>query len=147
MKFQPKSADEIAREKLLPAGDYSFVVSQATEKVSKTGNDMIEVLLRVFKDDGSFVLITDWLMEKMAHKLRHFCEATNLLEKYEQGTLEAHDLVEKTGKLKLVIQEDKTGAYDPKNSVKDYIVGDATIPTKNAKAGTVGEVIEDQIPF
>jgi cobalamin biosynthesis protein CbiG len=136
MKFQPKTAEEIAREDLLPKGEYDFEVVTAEEKTSKTGNEMIALNIRVFSGTTGANFVRDFLLEKIAYKLRHFCEATGLLPKYENGTLTADDCEGKVGRLKLVVKEDKTGTYPPQNSVADYIV---------PKAGEPEE--EDDIPF
>lgn len=123
MKFKAKSEEEITRESLFEKGVYSFEVIKAENKVSKSGNDMIKVQLLVFSNNSeSTKTVYDYLMEAMAFKLRHFCKATGLIEKYEQETLDAEDCEGKTGKCYLGIEEDKTGEYLPRNSVKDYVV-------------------------
>lgn len=105
MKFTPKSDKELAEERLLPEGEYGFEISGAVDKVSKAGNDMIELTVRVFKDDGNFLLVTDYLMEAILYKVAHACKACGLYDRYENGNLEADDFVGKTGQLKLGIQK------------------------------------------
>ena len=121
MNFTPRSAKEIAEAGLLPKGEYDFEVIRSENKVSKKGNDMIQVKLKVFHG-ASTPFIDDYLLASMEAKLRHFCEATGLLEKYESGALTAEDCLGRVGKVKIIVHEDKTGEYDPKNSVKDYVV-------------------------
>lgn len=122
MRFQPKTEKQIAEENLRPAGIYSFEIADAKDKVSKTGNDMIELGIRLFDNEGNPCgYITDYLLEKLAYKLRHASVACGLLDKYELGTLTADNFTGKMGELKLIIQKDKSGQYPDKNSVADYV--------------------------
>lgn len=123
MKFQPKTEKQIIEEGLLPAGVYGFEVYEATDKTSKTGNDMIELKLRLFDDEGnSRGMVTDYLLEKLAYKLRHAAVACDLESNYENGDLAAIDFSGKIGEVKIRVQEDKTGQYPAKNVVADYVV-------------------------
>lgn len=140
MKFQPKTENEIASENLIEPGEYDFEVVAAFDKVSKTsGNDMIELKIKVFADREK--VISDYLLEKMAYKLRHFAEATGLLEVYNSGDLIADDCVGKSGRLELGIQRDKTGAHPDKNTVKDYV----TDGVRSERSESVAK--DDNIPF
>ena len=121
MKFQPKSADDIKRESLIPTGEYDFEVIKAEDKVSKSGNEMIAIQMHVFVD-GHARPCRDWLMEKMSYKLRHFCETTGLIGKYDAGEFGSSDCVGRTGKVSIVIKDSEE--YGPQNSVKDYVVTD-----------------------
>ncbi len=122
MRFQPKSEKELAEDGLLPAGEYDFEVLKATEKTSKAGNEMIEVLHWAYGPDGEKSLVTDFLMEKIAYKLRHFASAVGLLADYESGNLSAASLAGRTGRFKLAVEASKDSQYPPKNTVKDYVV-------------------------
>lgn len=120
MHFKPKTENDIARERLRPDGEYPFTVYSAIEKVSKAGNPMIVVELDVFDPMGNQFSVTDYLMESMAFKLRHFCYGIGLSAEYDNGTLEAAAIVGRSGSLKLSFQE-ANGNFPPKNVVKDYI--------------------------
>jgi hypothetical protein len=151
MRFTPKSEKEIAEANLLSEGEYPFEVSTGADKISKSGNEMIELWVRVYKPDGSFNQVVDYLLESMAYKLRHAAEACGLLDKYEAGTILGTDFVGKTGMLKLGITKDKNGQYPDKNGIKGYIVpkeGDAKVtPPKDALAKTLSDDLADDIPF
>ena len=152
MKFTPKSDKEIAEEKLLPEGQYPFEISGGEDTTSKAGNDMIKLTVRVFKDDGTFVLVSDYLMEQMLYKIKHACDACGLTEKYNAGELLGSDFIGRTGELKLKIQEDKTGQYQARNSIADYIVpkeGESPVkpPKDNLDKLIEGDDLEDEIPF
>lgn len=131
MKFSPKTEDDIKREALLPPGEYDFEVIKSEDKQSQSGNDMIAVQLKVFGPNGERT-VRDWLMEKMAYKLRHFCAATGILPKYEAGTLTAEDCLGRSGKVKIVIKDD--AQYGPQNSVKDYAVAEAAKESPHVQA-------------
>lgn len=154
MKFTPKSQDTITREererkakRLLPPGDYDFEVIQAEDKVSNAGNDMIKLTLRVFAPDGTTVLVDDYLMEKMAYKLRHFADGTGLTARYDSGEMVAFDCVGASGKVTL--KHETSEKYDPKCVVKDYVVGDKSEkPTpRPVRSREPGDDDEDQIPM
>jgi hypothetical protein len=122
MRFEAKSENELRRENLIPAGEYGFEVLTAEDKQSAKGNDMIALKLIVYMSDGSQRHVYDWILEAFAFKLRHFCEATGLIEDYNAGRLCAADCVGRSGKVKIGINEDKSGDYPPSNRVLDYIV-------------------------
>jgi hypothetical protein len=128
MRFEPKSADEIAMDSLLPEGVYPFEVMQATDKISQAGNEMIELKLVVFGDEST-PHVFDYLLEKLAYKLRHFAETTGLLAAYEAGELTAEMCLNKEGYCKLAVE--KKAGYDPRNTVKDYVVKDKTAATQD----------------
>jgi hypothetical protein len=125
MKFTPKTKEELQQAGLLPDGVYDFEVVKATDKISKNGNDMLELQLKVWGNDGREVMVFDYLLEAMAFKLRHFAEETGLIGKYEAGELHDYDCLGKSGKVSLIVKASKISAsgntYPPKNAVKDYI--------------------------
>lgn len=150
MNFQPHSEQEIQAMGLIEEGVYPFEVIEAADKKSKSGNDMIELKLKLWDNLGRERQCFDYLLEAMAFKLRHFCEAVGLLDKYEAGSLQASDCLSRSGKLELVIQEGKQnpngGTYPNKNSVKDYIKpegGAVSKPSEEAK----DDGFSDDIPF
>lgn len=167
MKFTPMTQEEIARASLLEAGVYGFEVIGALDKISKAGNEMIELKLNVFGEERE-THVYDYLMEKLAFKLRHFAECTGLLGEYESGTLDAYRCNGKVGYCKLAI-DPGNGDFGPKNVVKDYIkpetpleksapasapAPDAELPRKltpeefNKKNGiNAGAKFDDDIPF
>jgi hypothetical protein len=120
MQFKAKTEKEIQEENLIKEGIYPFEVIEATDKKSRNNNDMIELKLRVFDGNSSRQML-DWIMPAMMFKLFHFCAYTGLNKEYEAGTLSAFDCKGKSGYCKVIIQEDKTGQYPPRNSISDYV--------------------------
>lgn len=120
MQFKPKTEKQIQEDRLIPDGWYDATVIKADEKPSKKGNDMIEVTLRVFLNDGRTAQIRDYLLEAMLEKMLHFCAAADLSEHYESGELKPEDIVGADVRCEIGAQEDKTGKYPPRNQVTDY---------------------------
>lgn len=122
MNFTPKSKEELAVMNLIAPGIYDYLIIDAKEKLSKSGHEMIELKLKIWDIHGHERVVFDYLLEAMAHKLRHFAESNGLLDKYESGSITANDCLNKSGKVEIIIQKDKTGQYGDRNSVKDYVL-------------------------
>ena len=120
LEFQPKTEKEVSEAMLAPAGDYDFEVLKAEDATSKTGNPMITVTIGLYRDGSVKNRVTDYLLPAMEAKLRHFCDTTGLLARYEAGTLEAADCEGRAGQVRIVVDPAKD-KYQAKNSVKDYI--------------------------
>lgn len=119
MRFTPKTKEELEFENLLPKGEYDFEVVKSEDAISKkSGAEMIKVNLKVFHDKG-FQFITDYLMEAMAFKLRHFFETVGMIDAYNAGSIQAADLVGACGKVQLDIKP-ANDQFPAKNAVKDY---------------------------
>lgn len=152
MRTEPKSDAEIQAMMMMPEGIYPFVVVEAKERVSKNGNDMIELKLEVMDDDNRPHIIFDYLLASMAFKLKHFCEHTGMLDKYEADSLTAHDCLRKRGFVEL--KADKAPRivdgreYPPKNSVKDYCADKPDKPVEfHAGSAPADQNMNDDIPF
>lgn len=146
VKTNPKTEEQIREEMLLPAGEYDFEVIKAEDKVSRNGNEMIKVELAVFRPNGSRQYVYDYLMEKMAFKLRHFCYAVGIGAQYEAGAVTATDCEGRMGRAALIV--DTQPGYPPKNAVRDYIVqeGPTRVAAPNA-APKPAPVDTDEPPF
>lgn len=146
VKTNPQTEQALKEAMLLPAGDYDFEVLDAVDKVSKNGNEMIALKLGVFRPNGSKQYVNDFLMEKLAFKLRHFAYAVGLGEKYEAGEMVAEDCKGRAGRVTVKIEEQD--GYAPKNAVRDYVViGKETVkPAANAKP-TAPASNTDEPPF
>lgn len=147
MKFQPKTERELVEENLLPKGVYDCEIARALDKVSKNSNEMIELSLQIFTDEGRTFFVTDYLLESMGLKLYRAAEAFGLLDKYDAGMLIADDFIGRTGKCKVGIQSDKSGRYPDKNVIIDYLKPQAAgVGTLGAPAPAPAK-LDDEIPF
>lgn len=147
MRFTPKTEEQLQEENLIPQGTYDFEVVEAKDRVSKSGNDMIELKLCVYDQNGSPRTVFDYLLESMSYKLKHFCDAVGLAHKYTDGTLADHDCMGKAGKV-MIIQQPPQNGYAAKNSVRDYIVMDDKNSEKTAaKTSDEKTELNDDLPF
>lgn len=122
MNFKPQTEKQIAEGRLFQVGTYDFEILHTADKSSmKSGDEMIELKVRVSDQSGVSRIITDYLLAKTPRKLRHAAEVCGVLDKYSMGSLSSVDFSGKRGKLKLEIEKDKTNKYPDKNVVADYI--------------------------
>ena len=141
MKFKPKTEKELAEANLWPNGPYAFEILEAEEKTDKNDNPMFALKVKIFKDSGASQNVFDYVSPTwMEFKLRHLAEACNLLAEYEQGEMEAYQLVGKTGMCKVNVSKDKTGQYPDKNGIADYLAD-------NGPSDAVKAHMDDSIPF
>lgn len=163
MKFTPKSEKDLAEDGLWPVGEYGFEVLsdiKLGEKVYATcdrtskvkpdgsgGNEMIQLVLKVYNSEGNHRVIIDYLLESIAYKLRHAADACGLLDKYESGVLSAEDFLGKSGTLKLKVGK-PNGDYAAKNEVQDYVTGKrAEVGSAPVAGNPNGQSIEDPMPW
>lgn len=146
MRFEPKTQKQIDEESLLPAGTFVFLVASAEDKLSKAGNDMAEVKIKIEDESGRTFTVIDYLVatDGMAYKLRHFAETTGLLSEYEKGEMEAIIMEGRTGQCKIAVEPAK-GTYRAKNVVTDYVVGAET--AKAPAAQKTPALVDDEIPW
>lgn len=138
---------EDAENQLLAEGDADFQVIKATDEVSKSGNEMIALLLKVWDSEGREGTIFDYLLPKLAWKIKHFCEATGIsMDKFKSNQLCAADCADKTGKAKIKTQVDKTGQYQPKSVIADYFIKLNAGKEATAQNGNPPP-FDDDIPF
>ncbi len=144
LKFNPLSDKEIQEMNLTPEGEYQFRIMQAENVTSKAGNTMIKLAIMIWDHAGRERTVYDYLMaiDSMMYKVKHFCDAVGLKDKYESGAFDAKDCIGQMGFLKLIIQKDKNGVYPDKNAVSDYLIKEKYTPQKSDV-----EFKDDDIPF
>ena len=149
MKVTPRTENQLQTANLLPQGIYDFMVVGVSDKPSKAGNEMITLTLKIWDETGKEHEIKDYLLDALAYKVRHFAEATDLLDKYNAGSIDHNDCMGKTGRVEIIIQEgqlkDDGSRHSNRNSVKDYILSkDKVMP----KTNEITEIdLNDEIPF
>lgn len=148
MNFTPKTEEEIGFQ-LLPAGIYPFVVHHAEDGRSKAGNDMITLTLGVSDGNGGTASVKDYLLEKVEHRLRHFCVGTNLESVYLAGGLTPVACAGQQGYVRLKIEERTMGdgRIFKSNKVDDYIKKDEWPKAGQAAAAPAVEEEVDDVPF
>lgn len=128
MKVTPKTEEQVKEEQskfgLLEKGEYPADIYDAFDKVSKANNEMLHLKLKVYDSHGRMWLIDDYLLDAMAYKLRHCCDATGNTEKYESGEIMASDFKDKSVTVKVGIQKSKDPKYPDRNTIIDYVVDD-----------------------
>lgn len=147
--FTPLTDEEINSFGLLENGIYDFEILKSTRRISKSGNPMAELHLRVKNDKGKEQNVFDYLVFSKIplniKKLKHFCETTGLEKDYQEGKLR-EDLEKLSGKLEIGVQDETAnpngGFYPRKNIVLDYIAGEP-----KDKKGVDDLFIDDDLPF
>ena len=135
MRYNPDAA-----EQMLQPGQYAAVVKNATDKVSKSGNDMIELIVTVYGTNGTQVDVFDYLLstDQWQWKVRHFCESAGI--DYAKGELTSDECVDQNVKVNVAIDKGKDG-YADKNKIADYL------PRATEVAVSAAPVKDDDIPF
>ncbi len=147
MKFTPMSEKEIQALTVMPDGVYPFDVTDAKDCVSKAGNEQIKITLAVYDNANHKHVLYDYLLNgALPHKIRHFCEHTGLLSRYDAGELTAADCYQKSGWVKIGTESGKPnpngGEYPARNVVRDYCEKPST------SAGSADSKLPmDDIPF
>lgn len=99
MEFNAKQMREDA---LIKKGDYKFRISQGREKTSAAGFNMIVLKLMITVNSRDIpIYCTLLFMPRMFWLVEHFCQATGMSEKIEEGRLLAQDCDGKEGYLKI----------------------------------------------
>ena len=104
MNFQPKSEEEVKAFTLLEKGIYPFRIIKAEDQISKSGNEMIKLTLLIWDKEGHTHTLYDYLLEKIAYKLRHFAECVDMLDKYNLGCFTAEDCESREGSVDIIVQ-------------------------------------------
>jgi hypothetical protein len=140
----------------MPDGTYDAEVLEFHDKdkhnqplISKNGNPMTFVKLSVWDANGQIHSLSDYLVDiqLMAFKIRHFCEATGNLDKYEtEQEIKGIDVFGKRIKVVIGSQSPKPKSdgsfYPPKNVVKDYVKSLQLVKPK-----TDDQIFDDDIKF
>lgn len=152
MPYVAKSEEQLAKEGLLPDGEYDFEVTATDDKPSKSGNEMFTLSLNVFGDDGNGHFVKDYIALGSnfgERKLRHAADACGLIAVYESGKLKAADFMGKSGKVKIKTQAGNADFPMPKNTVADYVKRTPGLDPVKAEHKAVAKQVEeeDSIPF
>tara|TARA_R100000655_G_scaffold71369_3_gene109763 strand:+ start:1571 stop:2002 length:432 start_codon:yes stop_codon:yes gene_type:complete len=126
----------------LPKGEYEIRIENVVQKKSKAGNDMLELLLTAFTNEGQKVTIYDYIVNPNGlWKLKTICKSVGLAF---DGTLEEHLLVGKTLRA-FVDLRPATEKYPEKNQITSYI--EMQVDNKSAKVPVASSEDFDDMPF
>jgi hypothetical protein len=167
-EFTPRTEEEVqkmSRPPLLAEGEADFEVIRVISEdkgarlMSKSGNPMLQLTLKVWDKDGNEGKVDDWLvfMDVMMFKIKHFWDSVGKPEVFASGKFDPGDCFGKCGKLKLTIQKgnekprDKWKGSEPefypdRNSVKDYIEFSKDKANRKTKENDA-PFFDDDIPF
>lgn len=154
LPIAPPTEEELDKMDLMESGIYDFEVLKSTSKISKSGNPMSEINVKVYNKDGSSKCFFDYLVFSSANmcvrKVKHFCETVGWSDRYESNNI-PEEMEGLTGKLSLGVQEQKPnpngGFYAAKNVVLDYIKKDSLTFNSAPKAAKEEDFLNDDLPF
>lgn len=131
------------RKELVP-GKAKFRVIRAEEKISKSGNQMVELKHLVTDVNQTEGEIYDYLVAtpNAAFKIRHFWKACGKGSQYETGQTPAELCLNQTGECMIKLEKSRDPAYPPRIVIVDYVPREET-NDKNDK----NEIIDDDLPF
>lgn len=143
MKYQPLTKEELAAQRgTLKPGLCEFQVVDAQDQISKSGNDMVKLSLRVWDSEGKEGQIFDYLVASASWKIASFFESIGNPQAYESGEIDTVVVVGAAGKAKLEIEKDPT--YGDKAKIKAYLKPQEKKEVKDAD--TIRQD-DDLIPF
>jgi len=147
-RYKPDEATE--PNPLFQKGVYSAVVKRATEEVSKSGNDMIKLILTCYGADNTETDVFDYLVftPGMLYKVRHFCESAGI--NFDKGDLTAEECQDQNIQVELKIEKGE-GTYRDKNVVNDYVGKSAAkrgaVPTGAGPVKAGARAADPDLPF
>ena len=132
-----KSSEPTSRPDFVPVGDYAVEVIGAEETISKQGNDLIELKLRI-EPSGAICFDNLVFVPNAFWKIDAFRAATgDKVTPDEEVDLKADDLVGRKGRARLIVEE-----YNgrKRNKVAAWLLPQPANPQKKEES-------DDNIPF
>src|SRR5438105_666981 len=92
---------------ILKEGEYDAVIAASYDKLSSSGNPMMDMTLQVFDEDGKTRDVRDFLVftKSMMWKVIHFADSASLLKIYQDGKLCSDYAVGHRVRVKIIIEE------------------------------------------
>jgi len=116
-EYEPKTDAEL-QGPCLAAGEYDATIVQANPRISKAGNSMLELKLRIYSDDGKSFWLSDFLMAKAEWKLKACCAQCGILDAYNDQSLSAEHFVGK--EIRVATKIESSSEYGDQARVKGY---------------------------
>ncbi len=154
------SIDESMQERfqLLPDGEYEAVIDKSEDKISSSGNPMMDMHLSVYDKEGRTHSVRDFLVftKGMMWKVIHCAESAGILSEYESkkfcsATIHGRNVRVRvvTEKGSLIPDEKLNGKapgarYPDKNKVEDYVINSGKAEPVVVKDESFDD---DELPF
>lgn len=107
---------------VLSPGEYPAMIESAEEKTSKAGNPMLVVEMNVYKNDGTTVIIKDYMITGGQYsadwKIKNLCKSAGIAV---TGSIDCADLIGHGIRVKLGIKPAE-GKFNEQNKVLDYLI-------------------------
>ena len=155
MRFTPLTEAEALQQEsgLWPDDFYDFEVAEATEEVSRNGNEMLHLKVWIFNKDGGRKMLHDYLVATAPWKIQQFAASCGLERAAETGTLMEGECVGRTGMCEVGIE--KSDQYGDKNKIRKWLrqakkskpAPAAVRPADNRVKRPAGDDLNDDIPF
>lgn len=163
--YQAISEEEAMAERfqLLKEGEYDAIISASQDKVSSSGNDMMDMTLTVFDDDGKTHEIRDFLVftKPMMWKIVHCAGSAGIMPTYQAGKLCSDTITGKRVRVKVGIDTGKPipedrlngkpfgSCYPDKNKIEDYLKRDNVASNNNSVPipKFQEDVLDEDVPF
>lgn len=105
--------------RIWPEGDYPASIADVTEKVSKAGNQMLEVRFDAYNKTDTMTLSDYIVFPKFTWKLKKLAAALGATAAFDAETFDPADYIGKSLTLTLAVNPAR-GGYDERNSVAAY---------------------------
>jgi len=164
--YQAMSEEEAMAERfqLIKEGEYDAIISASQDKVSSSGNDMMDMTVTVFDAEGKAHEVRDFLvfMKAMMWKIVHCAGSAGMMPTYQAGKLCSETITGKRVRVKVGIDAGKPipedrlngkpfgSCYPDKNKIEDYLKRDNVAqPTANVVPipKFQEDVLDDDVPF
>lgn len=134
MRVTPKTDEELSN--VWNGGWYPATIENAVEGLSSKNAAMLTLTVKAYdNENGRSKELKDYIVDAVAYKVKHACEACGLLGDYERGHVDPQKMVSVNLEVKLGIEQDKTGQYPDKNKIIDYRAASKSQPAANKPTG------------
>lgn len=151
--FNKMTDEELNKSELALPGIYKFITLKSSRKISKSGNEMAELVIKYWKEENkNSYILSDYLVfsdsKFCIRKIKHFCDTVGLHDEYEKGEL-PEKLDSLRGYLEIGVQDGNPnpngGFYPKKNIVLDYVAKEKNevVPIKKG----LTDFDDSDIPF
>ena len=115
MRYNPNDANA----NLIPNDTWlQATIETAVDKVSKSGNEMIEAGFKVYDESGKQPTIKHYFVSTAPGMFKKLCKVLGL--DFESGDVSAESLIGKNVFVKVKIQKDEKGQFDDKNVIAAF---------------------------